>query len=103
MAKVTWIGEDSEGVAGPSFTTCFGMKFPKGEAVEVTDRDMVRRAAGNPFFSVEDDGKLDELQGLSILELRNMASASGIDHTGMSKSDLRDAIRAHDANVQDAN
>lgn len=52
MAKLTWLGEDGEDVAGPSFTTCFGMKFKKGEAVEVTDRDFIRRAQGNPFFEV---------------------------------------------------
>ena len=109
MAKVTWLGEDSDGIAGPSFTTCFDRKFPKGEAVELTDPDMIRRASGNPFFKVEegpssDDTDHDELKGLSIAELRNIADASGIDHSGLSKSELRDAIRAHDekANEQDA-
>ncbi len=52
MAKVTWLGEDGDGVAGPSFTTCFGMKFPKGEAVEVSDKDTIRRAQRNRFFEV---------------------------------------------------
>lgn len=102
MTKVTWLGEDGDGVAGPSFTTCFGMKFPKGEPVEIDDPDMVRRASGNPFFSVEDSQDDDGLKGLTIAELRNMAAASGIDHAGMSKADLRDAIRAHDAHVEDA-
>ena len=46
MAKVTWLGEDhlhrvvtpdgrTEELAGPSFTTAFGKKFPKGEVVEL--------------------------------------------------------------------
>lgn len=52
MAKITWLGEDSEGVAGPSFTTCFDLKFPKGEAVEVTDKDIIKRAQKNQFFEV---------------------------------------------------
>lgn len=52
MAKVIWLGEDEPGVAGPSFTTCFGMKFPKGEAVEVSDKDAIARARRNKFFDV---------------------------------------------------
>lgn len=53
MAKFTWLGEDEPGVAGPSFTTAFGgIKFPKGEAVEVTDKDFILRARKSPFFEV---------------------------------------------------
>lgn len=52
MAKITWLGEDTSEYAGPSFTTCFGMKFPKGQAVEVTDKDSIKRAQRNPFFAV---------------------------------------------------
>lgn len=52
MARVTWLGEDADGRAGPSFTTCFGMKFPKGEPVEVVDKDIIARARRNPFFEV---------------------------------------------------
>jgi hypothetical protein len=113
------LGEDGDGTAGPSFTTCFGgIKFPKGTAVEVSDPDHVRRAQGNSFFLVEvelpaepepvdnvvPEVIVDPLKGLSIAELRNMADASGIDHDGLSKADLREAIRAHDeqADVQDA-
>lgn len=66
MAKVTWLGEDVlhnvvthdghtiEG-AGPSFTIWGGVKFPKGEAVEVTDAHMLKKAKINQFFSVEED------------------------------------------------
>lgn len=52
MAKITWLGEDTSDVSGPSFTTCFGLKFPKGEAVEVTDKDIIARAKKNKFFEV---------------------------------------------------
>lgn len=53
MPKITWLGEDEPGVAGPSFTTAFGgIKFPKGEAVEVSDKDMIARARKNRFFEV---------------------------------------------------
>jgi hypothetical protein len=48
MAKLTWLGEDEPGIAGPSFTTAFDrIKFPKGEAVEVTDKDIIARARKN--------------------------------------------------------
>lgn len=60
MAKVTWLGEDeihtqpdgSPG-AGPSFTMWRGVKFPKDEAVEVTDPTTVKKAKQNQFFKVE--------------------------------------------------
>lgn len=52
MAKLTWLGEDEDDVPGPSFTICFGIKFPKGEPVDVTDKDFIARAKKNPFFEV---------------------------------------------------
>jgi len=53
MAKLTWLGEDTDGTAGPSFTTAFGgIKFPKGAPVEVADRDIIARARRNRFFEV---------------------------------------------------
>lgn len=68
MAKITWLGEDllhrtvtPEGAtvesAGPSFTIWGGVKFPKGEAVEVTDAYRIKKAKSNQFFKVEDDEK----------------------------------------------
>lgn len=56
MAQVTWLGEDSHhgpDAAGPSFTTAFGgIKFPKDKPVEVTDRDIIKRASRSVFFKV---------------------------------------------------
>lgn len=52
MAKITWKGEDTESYAGPSFTTCYEMKFRKGEAVEVADKEIIKRAQKNQFFEV---------------------------------------------------
>lgn len=59
MAKVTWLGEDhlhkqedgSDG-AGPSFVVWNGLKFPKGEPVEVTNPIAIAKAKANPFFTV---------------------------------------------------
>ena len=57
MAKLTWLGEDElhNGAPGPSFCIGFGgIKFPKGEPVEVMDKDIIARAQRNQFFEVED-------------------------------------------------
>jgi hypothetical protein len=54
MAQLTWLGEDElhDGAAGPSFTTAFGgIKFPKGEAVEVSDEEIVAKARNNQYFA----------------------------------------------------
>jgi hypothetical protein len=58
MAQLKWLGEDElhDGVAGPSFTTAFGgIKFPKGEAVEVQDEEIVAKARKNQYFAVSDN------------------------------------------------
>jgi hypothetical protein len=52
MAKITWLGEEDGENPGPSFTRCFDRKFPKGEPVEVTDKDIIARARRNQFFEV---------------------------------------------------
>lgn len=99
MTTLTWLGEDElhGGGAGPSFTTAFGgIKFPKGKAVEVTDPEIIKKAKTNQFFSVSDNGSEsgpDDLDGLKIADLREMAEAKGLDHTGMSKAELRDALK----------
>lgn len=103
MTKLIWLGEDDlhNGGAGPSFTTAYGgIKFPKGEPVDVEDQAIVAKARNNQFFEVEEDGvAIDELDGMKIAELRALAEDRGIDHTDMSKADLRDVLRA--GNVQD--
>lgn len=66
MTKLTWLGEsdDKIGYAGPAFTTWCGIKFPVNVAVEVSDKDMIRRAKGNRFFEVhESAGTLDSASG----------------------------------------
>jgi len=63
MAKVTWLGEDElhGNGAGPSFTVAFdGIKFPKGEAVEVRRHAFVQKALNNQFFAVEDADDVDD-------------------------------------------
>lgn len=76
MTKITWLGEDGDDVAGPSFTTCFDRRFNKGEAVDVDDKDTVERARKNPFFQVEGDDDPagdDGLDDLSVAEPRERA------------------------------
>lgn len=97
MAKVTWLGEDGPEGPGPSYTTAFLRKFPKGEAVELSDPDMIRRAKTNPFFSVEQASETDDgYDDMKIAELRNLAEVSKINHDGMGKAELRDALRQAD-------
>jgi hypothetical protein len=63
MAKLTWLGEDElhNGGAGPSFTTAFGgIKFPKGEEVDVRSHAIVQKALNNQFFDVEDADDVDD-------------------------------------------
>ena len=63
MAKITWLGEDEyhNGAPGPSFCVGFGgIKFPKGEAVEVRSHALVQKALNNQFFEVEDADDVDD-------------------------------------------
>jgi hypothetical protein len=56
MAKLTWLGEDDyhDGKPGPSFCIGFGgIKFPKDQPVEVTDKNIIAKARRNKFFDVE--------------------------------------------------
>jgi hypothetical protein len=57
MAKLTWLGEDElhDGAPGPSFCVGFdGIKFPKGQPVEVTNQAFIEKAKHNQFFEVDD-------------------------------------------------
>jgi hypothetical protein len=59
MAKVTWIGEDSQhqredgSGMGPQFVTFQGRKFDKGKPLDVTDPTLINKAIGSRFFEVE--------------------------------------------------
>lgn len=67
-AAVTWLGEDhlhvnAEGEPArdphgnvsvpPNHTIWRGIKFPKGEPVEVTDKHIIAKAKANHFFDVD--------------------------------------------------
>lgn len=47
--KFTFIGEEQENVA-------FGLRFPRGVGVEVTDAHAVRKLTNNRFFAAVFDG-----------------------------------------------
>ena len=59
MAKLTWLGPDDyeAGETPPHTCTWNGVAFPRGEAVEVDDPDMIRKARGNRMFKVDDGGR----------------------------------------------
>lgn len=122
MASVTWIGEDQGDVPGPSFTTCYGRKFHKGQPVEITDEDTLKRARGNPFFDVDGehaspprddtddepvlapefikaneanpDGEQVEtdINKMKIAQLRELAGMRGLNAFGLTKPELRTAL-----------
>lgn len=59
MAKFTYIGVD--GAADPKGTEQFGVSFPVGKAVEVSDPKAIAKLAGHPHFKASDkDGKKAE-------------------------------------------
>lgn len=63
MAQIKWLGEDElhGSGAGPSFTTAFGgIKFPKGENVEIRSHAFVQKALNNQFFEVSDPEDVDD-------------------------------------------
>ena len=65
MAKITWLGEDTELLPGPSYNMWGLIKFPKGQPVEVTNPEMIASARDNPFYKVEETKpreKVDEAQ-----------------------------------------
>ena len=50
MAKVTYLGE---GEGGSDTNEWRGVKFKKGEAVTVTDEEILKRAVTNSHFKVD--------------------------------------------------
>ena len=54
MAKITWLGEDTELLPGPSYNMWGLIKFPKGQPVEVTNPEMIASAKQNQFYKVEE-------------------------------------------------
>jgi len=51
--KFTFIGDPERGGDGPNTIICFGIEFPKGESVDVTDEKIIGKLTGNSHF---DDG-----------------------------------------------
>lgn len=54
MAKFIYNGVD--GAADPEGTDAFGVRFPVGEAVTVTDEKVIAKLAGHPHFKASDKG-----------------------------------------------
>jgi predicted transposase YbfD/YdcC len=62
MTKITWLGEDTETHAGPSFVVWNGIRFAKDVAVDVSDEYMIRKAHGNRFFKVSKEASPNEVE-----------------------------------------
>jgi hypothetical protein len=59
MAKITWLGEDTDDVPGPSYNIWNEIRFPKGQAVEVSDAYMIAKARKNQFFQVAEEETME--------------------------------------------
>ena len=59
MVKITWKGEADEAndIPGPSWNTWNGIRFPRGQPVEISDPGMITSARQNQFYIVEDETK----------------------------------------------
>lgn len=57
MPKVTWLGDEDENVKE---VTWFGKTYKKGEAVEIDDPRVLKKASGHPQFEVEGYSPEDE-------------------------------------------
>jgi len=121
VAEITWLGEDDlhEDGNGPSRNAWNGITFKLGEPVTVKNDRMIAKAKGNRFYSVEnereedappevptDDSDADvhggDLSKMKIGALRWMAEQKGINHDGMSKVELREAIEKADEEAKKA-
>lgn len=94
MASIVWLGEGED---GPRFNTWNGRVFKVGEAVEIDDERMIAKARTNRFYSVagedpEADKDQDELSGMKVGELRELAEQRGINVEGMKKAEIVDAL-----------
>lgn len=77
-----------------------GVTFFDGQAVKLNDNEhahLINKLPGNQHFEIEvDDGEVGDapdLDGMKIADLRSMAEDRGIDHSSMSKAELRDALK----------
>lgn len=102
-ASIVWLGE---GKGGPEENEWNGITFKVGEAVDVTDQRMIAKAKNNRFYEVDgvrsddrpptddSDHAGDALDDMKVADLRALADQRGIPHDGLSKSQLREALRA---------
>jgi hypothetical protein len=113
-ADVTWLGENHlHGEAsGPSKNVWNGITFPIGQPVRVSNPRMIAKAKGNRFYRVEnetvetveaapemeaedhddEDNHDGDLSKMKVGQLRWKADQLGINHDGMTKAELREAI-----------
>lgn len=116
-AKVIWLGEPQGDNEGPRVNTWNGITFKRGEEVEIDNPHMIAKARRNPFYSV--DGEVyvpdgaqphpnaggakagpitkdkTDLSEMNVAELREEADRRGVDHEGLSKTELRELLAAN--------
>jgi len=99
--QVRFIGDPKDDFSGPSSMSMFGMEFPKGEFVGVTDEAALKKLRGHSHFEFEGDAKVrperrevDDLPALKLEALKDVATAEGVDFpANTTKAKLMEAIR----------
>lgn len=97
-----FVGDPADDFAGPSNISMFGVDFTKGEYVEVTDANAIRKIRGHSHFHVEGEGEVeavhtetDDLPALGLEALKDLARAEGVEfQEDTTKAKLMKAVRA---------
>lgn len=102
MATFVFSGDPKAPGTDPAECGMVGMVFPLNKPVEVSDEGKAEKLRRHSHFTevtgkapaidtTSDDDGLDDMK---IADLRELAEQRGIDHTDMSKAELREALRA---------
>lgn len=94
MTTFVFSGDPKAKGKDPAVCEMYGISFPLGEPVDVADENTADRLRRHNHFTEATEAikSSDDLDGMKIADLREMADAKGIDHTGMSKSELRESL-----------
>jgi len=106
--QVRFVGDPKDNFSGPASMSMFGLEFPKGEFVGVTDEAALKKLRNHNHFEFQGDAKTkrsDEVKddlpqiaaGTGGLErLKEVAVAEGVDFpANTSKPKLMELIRQH--------
>lgn len=102
MAKFVFTGDPRQPGKDPKTCLSYGLTFVlNGDAVEAPNDDIAAKLRRHSHFTEETgdapkEPERDKYDGMLIADLRAAAEAKNIEHAGMSKAELREALRAAD-------